>query len=86
MTVKTMLPPPPRPPKAAYHLRGCAIGREVIPALDDANRAWLHEALDDEAWPSSVIARHLSAALERQVGAYTVTRHRRRECTCGGEA
>jgi len=77
-----MLPPPQKPLKGSYHTRGCAIGRQVTPALDDANRQWLTEALLDDQWPSVVIAAHLSAALERRIPQAVVARHRRGDCSC----
>jgi hypothetical protein len=59
----------------------CSVGT-VIPKLDDEDRAYLIESLEDpHTPPSSALGRGLR---ERgfQVGDHSIRRHRRKECLC----
>lgn len=58
----------------------CTLGL-VLPKLGDRDRVALEEAMTDPSVQSSVIARALDRA-GYSVRAYTVARHRRRECRC----
>lgn len=58
----------------------CTIGI-AFDSLSEADAANLTAALENPHAPSSAIARAL-ASLGHDVRAYTVQRHRRRECRC----
>lgn len=81
--------PPPTTPAAHHNVKGCLIGRLVLPLLDKANRAWLDKALEPgSGWGVNQIADHLTAALASdehvgiKVSAGQVAYHRKPGCSC----